>query len=57
MERAHALSLGASDSIAVVVLCFVDWQTFDLYWVRYRGYDPITYVLLGMRHMVPYSVR
>jgi 4-amino-4-deoxy-L-arabinose transferase-like glycosyltransferase len=43
--------------IVVAFLCWVDWQAFELYWVRYRGYDPVTYLLLGMRHMIPYPVR
>jgi 4-amino-4-deoxy-L-arabinose transferase-like glycosyltransferase len=38
---------------AVVVLCWLDWRSFDLYWVKYPGYDPVTTVLAGLREMVP----
>jgi 4-amino-4-deoxy-L-arabinose transferase-like glycosyltransferase len=55
-SRSSVRSLIAS-SAAVVLLCIADCRTFDLYWVRYRGYDPMTYELLGMRHMVPYPER
>lgn len=41
--------------IAVASLCFIDARAFDLYWVRDRGYDPVTYLLLGSRQMIPYA--
>lgn len=43
--------------VAVAALCWLDWRTFDLYWVRYRGYDVHTQFLLGGRQMVPFPKR
>ena len=44
-------------AVAVVFLAWLGWSTFDLYWVRYHGYDPVTYWLAGMRHVIPFPVR
>jgi hypothetical protein len=43
--------------VAVAALCWLDWRTFDLYWVRYRGYDVHSQFLLGARQMIPFPKR
>ena len=43
--------------LAVAALCWLDWRSFDLYWVRYDGYDPTSQFLLGARHLIPYPSR
>lgn len=44
-------------ALAVILLCWIDWRSFDLFWVRYRGYDPVTQWLIGVRHMMPFPYR
>jgi len=38
---------------AVLVLCWLDWRTFDAMWVKARLYDPVTAWLAFLRHLVP----
>ena len=38
---------------AVLVLCWIDWGTFDAMWVKARLYDPVTAWLGFLRHLVP----
>jgi hypothetical protein len=38
---------------AVLLLCWLDWQTFDAMWVKARLYDPVTAWLGFLRHLVP----
>jgi 4-amino-4-deoxy-L-arabinose transferase-like glycosyltransferase len=40
-------------SIAVLILCWLDWRTFDAMWVKARLYDPVTAWLAFLRHLVP----
>jgi hypothetical protein len=42
---------------AIAALCWLDWKTFDLYWVDYYGYDPHSHFLLGVRHVIPFPYR
>jgi 4-amino-4-deoxy-L-arabinose transferase-like glycosyltransferase len=37
----------------VVGLCVLDWQSFRGYWVRGRGYDPVSQYLLHWRGIIP----
>lgn len=53
LPRRSSVWSALAPGIAVAILCFMDWQTFDMYWVKYRGYDPMTLTLLAMRHMIP----
>lgn len=43
--------------LAIAALCCADALSFELYWVRYPGYDPVTHELAGVRHVIPYPVR
>lgn len=42
---------------AVAVLCWLDWRAFHLVWVERGCYDPITYVLAFLFHLVPPPTR
>jgi 4-amino-4-deoxy-L-arabinose transferase-like glycosyltransferase len=44
-------------AVAILGIAWLDWSCFDLYWVRYHGYDPVSYWLAGMRHIIPFPVR
>jgi 4-amino-4-deoxy-L-arabinose transferase-like glycosyltransferase len=37
----------------VLLLCWLDWRTFDAMWVKARLYDPVTAWLAFLRHLVP----
>jgi 4-amino-4-deoxy-L-arabinose transferase-like glycosyltransferase len=39
--------------VAIACLCWTDARTFDLFWVRLHGYDPVTNSLLSVRHLIP----
>jgi 4-amino-4-deoxy-L-arabinose transferase-like glycosyltransferase len=39
--------------VAIACLCWSDARTFDLFWVRLHGYDPVTNSLLSVRHIIP----
>jgi hypothetical protein len=41
----------------VVLLCCLDWSTFDQFWVRGQLYDPVTATLGYLRHLVPLQGR
>ena len=38
---------------AVLLLCWLDWRTFDAMWLKARLYDPVTAWLAFLRHLVP----
>jgi 4-amino-4-deoxy-L-arabinose transferase-like glycosyltransferase len=42
---------------AVAILCWIDARAFDLYWIRNRGYDPVTLTLVGARQIIPFALR
>jgi hypothetical protein len=44
-------------AVAIAALCWLDWRGFDLYGVRYKTFDPVTEVLAGIRHVIPYPER
>jgi 4-amino-4-deoxy-L-arabinose transferase-like glycosyltransferase len=51
-------SLGARSKVlcgagVVIVLCALDWQTFEAFWVSRRGYDPLSLYLLQWRQIIP----
>lgn len=51
-------SLGARAKVLcgvgiVVVLCGLDWQTFEKFWVDRSGYDPLSIFLLQWRRLIP----
>lgn len=37
----------------VAILCWLDWNNFDLIWVQHEGYDPITRFLGLVRKVIP----
>jgi 4-amino-4-deoxy-L-arabinose transferase-like glycosyltransferase len=37
--------------LIVVVLCWLDWRSFDLVWVHFQAYDPVTYFLSVARRL------
>jgi hypothetical protein len=37
----------------VAALCWLGWQDYELFWLRWRAYDPVTVVLAGIRGLVP----
>lgn len=39
----------------VLLLCWLDWRTFDVMWVRGHLYDPVTAWLGFLRHLVPFT--
>jgi len=39
--------------LAVALVAFLEWQSFDLFWVRSHGYDPVTHFLAIVRDLVP----
>jgi hypothetical protein len=41
-------------AVAVALLCWFDGQYFQELWVRYHGYDPVTWILVGTRRMIPF---
>jgi hypothetical protein len=53
----NAFRASIACGVAVVVLCYLDVRTFEHYWVQNKGYDPVTYFLLGTREMVPFRPR
>jgi hypothetical protein len=53
-SRARTAALGL---LALAALCWLDWRSFDLFWVRYRGGDPNSNFLLGVRHLIPFPYR
>ncbi|HEV8112675.1 MAG TPA: glycosyltransferase family 39 protein [Planctomycetota bacterium] len=44
-------TLGAG--LAVALVAFLEWRSFELFWVRYHGYDPVTHFLAIARELVP----
>jgi 4-amino-4-deoxy-L-arabinose transferase-like glycosyltransferase len=42
---------------AVLVLCWLDWRTFELVWVEMRCYDPVTFFLAVVLHLIPPPMR
>jgi hypothetical protein len=47
-RRSTIVALGC-----VAVLCWIDWKTFDVMWVKGRLYDPVTAHLSYLRHLAP----
>ncbi len=39
--------------LLVLLLCFLEWRSFDLIWVESHGYDPVTNFLAITRKLVP----
>ena len=50
------LSVGLT-AAAVALLCWFDWRTFELVWVKYQAYDPVTYLLAVVREVMPRPTR
>jgi hypothetical protein len=44
----------AITGLLVACLCWLDWSSFQLVWVRYHGYDPVTNFLVLVRDLVPH---
>jgi hypothetical protein len=38
---------------AVGLLCWLSWSDYQLIWLKFHGYDPITALLVGVRELVP----
>lgn len=38
---------------AVAFLCWSSWADFQLIWLQFHAYDPVTALLVGVRQMVP----
>jgi len=38
---------------AVAFLCWASWADFQLIWLQFHAYDPVTALLVGVRQMVP----
>ncbi|MBM3989238.1 MAG: phospholipid carrier-dependent glycosyltransferase [Planctomycetes bacterium] len=38
---------------AVALLCWASWADFQLIWLQFHAYDPVTALLVGVRQMVP----
>jgi hypothetical protein len=38
---------------AVGLLCWTSWADYQLIWLKFHGYDPITALLVGVRELVP----
>lgn len=38
---------------AVACLCWASWADFQLIWLQFQAYDPVTALLVGVRQMVP----
>jgi 4-amino-4-deoxy-L-arabinose transferase-like glycosyltransferase len=55
--RTRRVPAAAVAGLAVLLLCWLDWSTFDAFWVRGRLYDPVTALLGYLRHLVPMTVR
>ncbi|HEV8113974.1 MAG TPA: glycosyltransferase family 39 protein [Planctomycetota bacterium] len=51
--RRATLLVGA----AVVYLCWLDWTTFDLFWVHGHLYDPVTAFLAMYRKLLPLQAK
>jgi len=47
-----ALAWGAV-ALAIAVFCWLDWRTFALFWERNRIYDPVTFYLVMVLHLIP----
>lgn len=39
--------------VAVAFLCWASWADFQLIWLEFHAYDPVTALLVGVRQMVP----
>jgi hypothetical protein len=39
--------------LLVLLVCFLEWRSFDLIWVESHGYDPVTNFLAITRKLVP----
>jgi 4-amino-4-deoxy-L-arabinose transferase-like glycosyltransferase len=42
--------------LVVALVCWLDWRSFELFWVRYHGYDPVTHFLSIVRELVPRGI-
>lgn len=51
--RTRRVPAAVLTGLAVLLLCWLDWSTFDQFWVRGRLYDPVTALLGYLRHLVP----
>ncbi|MFN0008385.1 MAG: glycosyltransferase family 39 protein [Planctomycetota bacterium] len=54
LRRTRAIALTGA---AALVLCWLDWRTFHLVWVEMRCYDPVTWFLAVVLHLIPPPVR
>jgi len=50
--KRRAAGLAACTAI-VAFLCLLGWLDYQLYWIQWRTYDPVTINLIGPRHMMP----
>lgn len=39
--------------VAMALLCFLDWRSFEELWIVHRGYDPVTSYLMDVREIIP----
>jgi 4-amino-4-deoxy-L-arabinose transferase-like glycosyltransferase len=53
LKSASARKTAILCAVAVAVLCWFDWRSYEVYWVRYPGYDPVTTLLAGLRDLLP----
>jgi 4-amino-4-deoxy-L-arabinose transferase-like glycosyltransferase len=51
--RVRRVPAAVLTGLAVLLLCWLEWSTFDQFWVRGRLYDPVTALLGYLRHLVP----
>lgn len=51
--NARPVRAQAVTGLLVLLVCFVEWRSFDLIWVQNHGYDPVTNFLAITRELVP----
>lgn len=55
--RSRRLPAAVWIGLAVLGVCWLEWSTFEQFWVRGRLYDPMTAWLVYLRHLVPTGLR
>jgi hypothetical protein len=48
-----AVRTGLVSGAVVAILCWLDWKSFEVYWVQHQGYDPTTHFLSWVRKVIP----